>query len=53
MRMSARRLLTLLGAVAVLAAAAAPANAAQVVGGTIAPSQLKGRASAVMFFHPF
>mgnify|MGYP003339053888 FL=1 len=53
MRRSARRLLVLLSAVAVLAALAAPASAAQVVSGGITPAKLKGRPTAAMFFHPF
>ena len=53
MRVSARRLLTLLGVAAALAAIAAPANAAQIVNGTPQPSKLKGRPTAAMFFHPF
>ena len=53
MRRSTRRLLVLLSAMAALAALAAPANAAQVVNGTIEPAKLKGRPTAAMFFHPF
>lgn len=53
MRTSARRIAVVLSAAALLIAAAAPANAAQIVNGTIAPSGLRGQASAVMFFHPF
>jgi len=51
--MSPRRLLLVCAAVVALAVAAAPANAAQIVNGTITPSKLKGKASVVMFFHPF
>jgi hypothetical protein len=40
-------------AAAMLALAAAPANAAQIVNGMIAPSKLKGKPTAVMFLHPF
>ena len=36
-----------------LAFAAAPANAAQIVNGTITPAKLKGKSTVVMFFHPF
>lgn len=51
--MSPRRLLMICVAAAMLALAAAPANAAQIVNGTIAPSKLKGKPTAVMFLHPF
>ncbi len=51
--MSPRRLLMICAAAAMLALAAAPANAAQIVNGTIAPSKLKGKPTAVMFLHPF
>ncbi len=51
--MSPRRLLMICAAAAMLALAAAPANAAQIVSGTIAPSKLKGKPTAVMFLHPF
>jgi hypothetical protein len=52
-RMSPRRFLITCAAAAMLAFAAAPANAAQVVNGTISPSKLKGKPTAVMFLHPF
>jgi predicted nicotinamide N-methyase len=51
--LSPRRILLVCAAAAMLAMAAAPANAAQVVNGTIAPSKLKGKPTAVMFLHPF
>jgi hypothetical protein len=49
----ARRLLLLAAALVVVAFAAAPANAAQVVNGSITPGKLKSKPTAVMFFHPF
>jgi hypothetical protein len=52
-RMSLRRALLACATAVMLAFASAPANAAKVVNGTIAPSKLKGRSTAVMFFHPF
>lgn len=52
-RMSPRRFLLIAAAVAALAFAVAPANAAQVVNGSIAPSKLRGTSTVVMFFHPF
>ena len=51
--MSTRRFLLAAATAVMLAFAAAPANAAQVVNGAITPSKLKGRSTAVMFFHPF
>ena len=51
--MSPRRLLVLAAALAAVALAAAPANAARVLNGSITPSSLKGKPSVVMFFHPF
>lgn len=51
--MTRRRLLVLAAALAAVALAAAPANAARVVNGAITPSSLKGKPSVVMFFHPF
>ena len=53
MRRSIRRLLVLLSAAAVVAALAAPAGAAQIASGGVAPAKLKGRPTAAMFFHPF
>ena len=53
MRASARRLLALCTASAALCALAAPANAAQIVNGTVQPSKLRGRPTVAMFFHPF
>lgn len=53
MRVSARRLLALCTAAAALCALAAPANAAQVVNGTVQPSKLRGQPTIAMFFHPF
>ena len=51
--MSPRRFLIACAAAAMLAFATAPANAAQVVNGTITPSALKGKPTVVMFLHPF
>ncbi|MCX6391940.1 MAG: hypothetical protein NTX95_05540 [Actinobacteria bacterium] len=51
--MSPRRFLLTCAAVVMLAFAAAPANAAQVVNGTITPAKLKGKSTVVMFLHPF
>ena len=51
--MSPRRFLIACAAAAMLALAAAPANAAQIVNGTITPSALKGKPTVVMFLHPF
>lgn len=53
MRASVRRVIALGTAAAALAALAAPANAAQVVNGTVQPSKLRGRPTVAMFFHPF
>lgn len=53
MRLSIRRLLVLAATTVVVAALAAPANAARVVNGAITPGQLRGTSTAVMFFHPF
>ncbi len=48
-----RRLILLAAALVTVAFAAAPANAARVVNGSITPAKLKGSPTAVMFFHPF
>ena len=53
MRVSARRLIALCTTAAALCALAAPANAAQVVNGSVQPSKLRGRPTVAMFFHPF
>jgi hypothetical protein len=51
--MTRMRLLALAAALVAVAFAAAPASAARVVNGSIAPSSLKGKPTVVMFFHPF
>lgn len=48
-----RRLLLAIAACIAVAFAAAPANAARVVSGSVTPASLSGTATAVMFFHPF
>ena len=53
MRRTVRSLLIALGAAALLALVATPANAARIVRGSIAPLQLKGQPAVAMFFHPF
>jgi hypothetical protein len=52
-RRTARSLIVALGAAALLALVAAPANAAGIVRGSITPLQLKGQPAVAMFFHPF
>jgi hypothetical protein len=53
MRLRTRRLLIVAATIALVAAMAAPAHAARVVNGAITPGKLKGKPTAVMFFHPF
>lgn len=48
-----RRNLIAIAALLLVAFAAAPANAAQVVNGSLKPSSLRGKVTIVMFFHPF